>query len=78
MFVLLDGFFWRDGFFVNFLNWNKGESLDAMSFFQEECVEMYIDSGKWNDVICFIKRRYVCKKIVRMYYIMKESFICVI
>lgn len=33
MFVLLDGFFWRDGFFVNFLNWNKGESLDAMSFF---------------------------------------------
>nr|XP_011422437.3 macrophage mannose receptor 1 isoform X2 [Crassostrea gigas] len=57
-----DGFSWRDGSPVNFLNWNKGEPSDAMSSSQEECVEMYTDSGKWNDVTCFTKRRYVCKK----------------
>lgn len=57
-----DGFSWRDNSPVNFLNWNKGEPSDPMSSSQEECVEMYTDSGKWNDVTCFTKRRYVCKK----------------
>lgn len=77
MFVLSDGFSWRDGSPVNFLNWNKGEPSDAMSSSQEECVEMYTDSGKWNDVTCFTKRRYVCKKTARMYRTMKELLICV-
>lgn len=77
MFVLSDGFSWRDGSPVNFLNWNKGEPSDAMSSSQEECVEMYTDSGKWNDVTCFTKRRYVCKKTARMYRTMKEPLICV-
>lgn len=77
MFVLSDGFSWRDGSPVNFLNWNKGEPSDAMSSSQEECVEMYTDSGKWNDVTCFTKRRYVCKKTARMYHTMKEPLICV-
>lgn len=75
MFVLSDGFSWRDGSPVNFLNWNKGEPSDAMSSSQEECVEMYTDSGKWNDVTCFTKRRYVCKKTARMYHTMKELFV---
>ncbi|XP_055995966.1 macrophage mannose receptor 1-like isoform X2 [Ostrea edulis] len=57
-----DGFQWKDGSGVNFLNWNKGEPSDSMSSSQEECVEMYTDTGKWNDVTCFTKRRYVCKK----------------
>lgn len=65
--VFLDGFQWKDGSGVNFLNWNKGEPSDSMSSSQEECVEMYTDTGKWNDVTCFTKRRYVCKKAARTY-----------
>ncbi|XP_061179353.1 macrophage mannose receptor 1-like [Saccostrea echinata] len=61
-----DGFQWKDGSAVNFLNWDKGEPSDAMSSSQEECVEMYTNSGKWNDVTCFTKRRYVCKKAAQM------------
>lgn len=72
-FVLSDGFSWHDGSPVNFLNWNKGEPSDPMSSSQEECVEMYTDSGKWNDVTCFTKRRYVCKKTPRMYHTKKET-----
>lgn len=60
-----DGFQWKDGSPVSFLNWNKGEPSDAMNSTQEECVEMYTDNGKWNDVTCFTKRRYTCKQAAR-------------
>nr|XP_022336336.1 macrophage mannose receptor 1-like isoform X2 [Crassostrea virginica] len=61
-----DGFQWKDGSPVSFLNWNKGEPSDAMNSTQEECVEMYTDNGKWNDVTCFTKRRYTCKQAAQM------------
>lgn len=28
----------------------------------ENCVELYTDSGKWNDITCSFVRPYICKK----------------
>ncbi|KAK3106670.1 hypothetical protein FSP39_024902 [Pinctada imbricata] len=58
---LSDGFAWSDKTAVNYLNWNTGEPSDPLGASNEECVELYTNSGKWNDKDCFATRKYVCK-----------------
>ncbi|XP_047502399.1 macrophage mannose receptor 1-like [Penaeus chinensis] len=55
-----DGHRWLDGTPVLFFNWNDGEPSGGYP--QEECGEMYVDSGKWNDVFCTQRRAFVCEK----------------
>ncbi|XP_059150343.1 macrophage mannose receptor 1-like isoform X2 [Physella acuta] len=57
---------WSDQSATEYLNWASGEpSLRVSSLSQtteEECVEMYQDSGQWNDLACVGNRiGYICK-----------------
>ncbi|XP_078659901.1 lymphocyte antigen 75-like isoform X2 [Branchiostoma floridae x Branchiostoma belcheri] len=53
-------FAWTDGSLVTFLNWNPNEPNDAGG---EDCTELIVDSGKWNDIPCDGRNRdYTCKK----------------
>ncbi|KAJ8306911.1 hypothetical protein KUTeg_014995 [Tegillarca granosa] len=61
---LANGFTWSDNSPVNFLNWSPNEPSDPMNSTQEECVQMYRQSGKWNDVNCFSNSGYICKSPV--------------
>ncbi|XP_042869527.1 macrophage mannose receptor 1-like isoform X1 [Penaeus japonicus] len=54
----VDGERWIDGTPMIFFNWNDGEPSGGY----EECGEMYVDSGKWNDVLCSERRAFVCEK----------------
>lgn len=55
-----DGHRWLDGTPVLFFNWNDGEPSGGYP--REECGEMYVDSGKWNDAFCSERRAFVCEK----------------
>ncbi|XP_078579734.1 lymphocyte antigen 75-like isoform X1 [Branchiostoma floridae x Branchiostoma japonicum] len=53
-------FVWTDGSLVTFLNWNGNEPNNAG---EEDCTELIVDSGKWNDIPCDGRNRdYTCKK----------------
>ncbi|XP_038046213.1 lymphocyte antigen 75-like [Patiria miniata] len=53
---------WYTGEPVVFTNWNAREPNDANG---EDCTEMYIDSGFWNDVPCQgYTYNSICRKIV--------------
>ncbi|XP_012946935.1 macrophage mannose receptor 1 [Aplysia californica] len=62
-------FRWSDDSPTSFFNWEDkepsakaGSSADTLSGYDEECVEMYRESGKWNDVPCSGKSRgFVCR-----------------
>ena len=62
-------FKWNDGSKFDFINWNVGEPNHRNRM--ENCVEFYSRSEgyrtalKWNDVECFHKNSYVCKKAKR-------------
>lgn len=53
------GWKWRDDSPVDFFYWggNEPNGLD-----DEECVEMYPWNGQWNDLGCFERRGFICKK----------------
>ena len=52
-------FVWSDGTPMDYSNWASGEPNGHGS---EGCVEMYVESGKWNDLGCNHDRGYVCKR----------------
>ena len=61
------GEIWSDGSQLSFTNWAPGEPsitdedcTEADQNCNEDCVETY-DNGMWNDIICQVKRAYVCK-----------------
>ncbi|XP_063422181.1 macrophage mannose receptor 1-like [Mytilus trossulus] len=58
---LQSSFQWTDNTPYSYNNWNVGEPSDPINSTTEECVEMYRDSAKWNDVNCFKKNAFVCK-----------------
>lgn len=50
---------WLDNTAVNFVNWNVGEPSPQQN---EHCVEMYANSGYWNNNYCSSYKGYICKK----------------
>jgi hypothetical protein len=52
---------WTDNTPFSYNNWNTGEPSDPMNATHEECVEMYRDNKKWNDVSCFQTKAFACK-----------------
>uniref|UniRef100_A0A8C4UK20 Mannose receptor C-type 1 n=1 Tax=Falco tinnunculus TaxID=100819 RepID=A0A8C4UK20_FALTI len=60
MYRNVDGeWLWLDNTAVNFVNWNVGEPSPQQN---EHCVEMYANSGYWNNIYCSSYKGYVCKK----------------
>ncbi|OXB84688.1 UNVERIFIED_CONTAM: hypothetical protein H355_001165 [Colinus virginianus] len=61
MYRNVDGeWLWLDNTAVNFVNWNTGEPSPQQN---EHCVEMYANSGYWNNIYCSSYKGYVCKKL---------------
>ncbi|XP_062577533.1 uncharacterized protein LOC134239370 [Saccostrea cucullata] len=54
------GYKWSDGSPVSFVNWFPGEPNDF--FGAEDCVEIRVANGKWNDEHCSSRRGFVCEK----------------
>lgn len=52
-------FVWPDGSAPTFTSWNDGEPNDAGGL--EDCAEISLDTGGWNDVPCSDLRAYVCE-----------------
>ncbi|MBN3307386.1 MRC1 protein, partial [Amia calva] len=48
---------WLDNSVVDYTNWNSGEPSEH----NEECVEIYSDTGKWNNINCNSYKPYICK-----------------
>ncbi|XP_062410864.1 macrophage mannose receptor 1-like [Sardina pilchardus] len=60
--LVFPGYFaWADSFEVTFTYWAPGEPNNHMGF-NEDCVEMYHQTGRWNDVGCSELNTYICKK----------------
>ncbi|XP_072020401.1 macrophage mannose receptor 1-like [Amphiura filiformis] len=55
------GFEWSDGAPFRYLNWNAGEPNNVGDD-GEHCVEMYLNTGKWNDNVCERALGYFCKQ----------------
>ncbi|XP_060586405.1 uncharacterized protein LOC132742102, partial [Ruditapes philippinarum] len=57
------GFQWIDRSPVQFTNWRKGEpSTRGWAGNSENCAEVFLSDGKWNDEDCNSKRLFVCEK----------------
>jgi lectin-like protein/putative metal-binding protein len=52
-------FLWIDGGGLDFTHWNAGEPNDAGG--NEDCAEMDLSVGIWNDVPCGDARAFVCE-----------------
>nr|XP_015210001.1 PREDICTED: macrophage mannose receptor 1 [Lepisosteus oculatus] len=48
---------WIDNSVVDYTNWNSGEPSRQ----NDECVEMFSDSGMWNNANCHSYKAYICK-----------------
>lgn len=59
MFFQSGQWLWLDNTAVNFVNWNVGEPSPQQN---EHCVEMYANSGYWNNFYCSSYKGYICKK----------------
>ncbi|XP_063953416.1 macrophage mannose receptor 1-like isoform X1 [Lytechinus pictus] len=53
-------FAWSDDTPVDYTNWNPGEP-NSNFLGDEDCAEMYLETGKWNDLDCLTLQGYVCK-----------------
>ncbi|KAK0140766.1 Macrophage mannose receptor 1 [Merluccius polli] len=51
---------WSDGHMTTFTHWAPGEPNNHIGF-NEDCVEMLHQSGRWNDVACTELNTYICK-----------------
>uniref|UniRef100_A0A8C9WMS0 Macrophage mannose receptor 1 n=1 Tax=Scleropages formosus TaxID=113540 RepID=A0A8C9WMS0_SCLFO len=49
---------WIDNTVVDYTNWMAGEPSNTVN---EECVELYSDTAKWNNVHCSRYKSYICK-----------------
>lgn len=56
---LSTGYQWSDGSPVKYLNWATNEPNDAGG--EEDCVDIFLRNGKWNDDHCAYQLGYVCK-----------------
>lgn len=74
IFFKLGQWLWLDGTAVNFVNWNVGEPSSQQN---EHCVEMYADSGYWNNFYCTTYKGYICKKAKSKCYIY-ELVLCML
>ncbi|CAJ1070748.1 macrophage mannose receptor 1 [Xyrichtys novacula] len=54
-------FTWSDEHMVTFTYWAPGEPNNHDGF-NEDCVEMIHQTGRWNDVSCSELNTYICKK----------------
>ena len=52
---------------LSYSNWKKGEPNDTPGWYEgtdtEDCVEMDLDTGQWNDRTCSQPQPYVCENI---------------
>ncbi|XP_071507011.1 macrophage mannose receptor 1-like [Diadema antillarum] len=53
-------FAWTDNTPVDYTNWNPGEP-NSNFLGDEDCAEMYLETGRWNDLDCLSIQGYVCK-----------------
>ncbi|XP_042223061.1 macrophage mannose receptor 1-like isoform X2 [Homarus americanus] len=53
------GYGWSDHSAFNFVNWCDGEPNSN----DEDCTEMYANSGQWNDADCSNARNFMCKTL---------------
>ncbi|KAM4634074.1 macrophage mannose receptor 1 [Polymixia lowei] len=53
-------FTWSDGHMASFTYWAPGEP-NSHDGFNENCVEMVHQTGRWNDVSCTELNTYICK-----------------
>ncbi|XP_026880092.2 macrophage mannose receptor 1 [Electrophorus electricus] len=51
---------WSDNHEAKFTYWAPGEPNNHLGF-NEDCVEMYQQTGRWNDVTCTELNTYICK-----------------
>ncbi|KAK3100720.1 hypothetical protein FSP39_024244 [Pinctada imbricata] len=54
------GYKWSDGSPASYINWRKGEPNDFYG--AEDCVEIMVYSGQWNDAHCATKKGFICEK----------------
>ncbi len=52
-------FVWIDGGGLDFTSWNAGEPNDAAG--NEDCAEMDMAAGIWNDIPCADPRAFICE-----------------
>ncbi len=52
---------WTDGSPYGYTNWYNGEPNGGGGFGNEECAQMYENSGYWNDFDCATAYGYVCQ-----------------
>lgn len=63
MLLFSAGFQWIDRSPVQYTNWRKGEpSTRGWAGNSENCAEVFLSDGKWNDEDCNSKRLFVCEK----------------
>ena len=52
---------WMDGTPTGYFNWDTDEPNDGAGGVQEDCTNMYENSGFWNDFDCNSYFGYVCE-----------------
>ena len=61
LYLFVSGHIWSDFSPVTYTYWAPGEPNNAGNV--EDCVEMYPNDGKWNDIRCDGKRNWICKTV---------------
>ena len=71
--IVLAGFEWLDGTATEFTNWRPNEpSLHGWGGNIENCMEVFLSDGKWNDEDCNRNRMFVCEKQIGKINIQKR------
>ncbi|XP_039270051.2 macrophage mannose receptor 1-like [Styela clava] len=58
--VVDGGWSWSDGSPFSYVNWNSGEPNNVGG---EDCAELYLENGRWNDLDCSAFRHFACEKL---------------